>query len=90
MKFFGTVGNVLVAVGVSYGMGNHMTVIVETGGVESAEKALMWFWIGAFFAVLSLGISKVAACVFLVEVQSRRHRTGRWFLYFVAASNVRG
>lgn len=67
------------------GVGNHVGNVAPYGTVTTAMK---WSIISSAVILFGTGTSKVAIIAFLLSVQGYTHRHMRWFLYFLAVTNV--
>lgn len=64
-----------------YGLGNHESVLSHSDIV----KTNLWSWIAQIVAILCLVVARIAVISFLLALQERTHRYGRWLLYLVGA-----
>ena len=56
---------------------------------EQAVNAMMWTWIADAFSRLAVSLGKAAVVAYVLEILKKSHaRWQRWFLIFIAASNV--
>ena len=73
-----------------YGLGLHLSDLqqVDPGWIA---KALIYRWAFSALAVIALGLGKLAIMGYLVIIEGKSLNTKRsrkWFLYFLAATNV--
>jgi len=45
----------------------------------------LWSWIAQIVAIICLVIARIAVISFLLTIQNRTHKYGRWLLYLVGA-----
>jgi len=69
----------------AYGVGNHAIVL---GTHSTLTTALKWAWIAQIVLLLAIGLGKAAVVNFLLSVQGPTFPKKRWFLIFLAATNV--
>lgn len=69
---------------VSYGMGMHIYELQP----PQITLAVKWIWVMQTVQILSYGLSKAAVVAFLLELQGPTYYRMRWFLIFLAATNV--
>ncbi|KAI9724680.1 MAG: hypothetical protein M1828_003549 [Chrysothrix sp. TS-e1954] len=76
---------ILATVAVSYGIGVHEADLLATGNLEAL---LLWSWMTIGIFQLTIASGKVAAVSFLLAVQGPTFKKGRYFLHFLAISNI--
>ena len=59
---------IVASIAVRYGLGNHMTVIVEKG---QQSNFLLWLWTVCFLFDFNVALGKVAAASFLIALHDR-------------------
>ena len=67
------------------GSGNHVAEVAPHGTVT---KAMKWSMISSAIVLFGIGTSKVAIIAFLLTVQGLTHQYMRFFLYFLAVTNL--
>ncbi|KAF2233624.1 hypothetical protein EV356DRAFT_468184 [Viridothelium virens] len=67
-----------------HGLGNHMTVLLETG---EAHNFLKFTWLTVFFFCIAIATGKAAVAVFLIEITGLAYPKIRYTLIFLAAAN---
>ena len=82
---FGVISTAFITVAVHYGLGLHMIDLVEQG---TPSEALKHQWMSTIFALVSIGLGKIAVVAFLIDVQGKTHKYQRLFLKFLAATNL--
>ncbi|KAJ5832062.1 hypothetical protein N7474_000373 [Penicillium riverlandense] len=70
---------------VLHGLGNHMTVVAETGELHNF---LLFTWITVFFFNLAIPTGKVAVAAFLMEMNQQTNPKIRKSLIILAAVNI--
>lgn len=69
----------LMTVSAAYGLGNHQSALTPSNIV----KTNLWSWMAQIVAILSLVVARIAVISFLLALQERTHRHGRWLLWAV-------
>ncbi|KAJ3498636.1 hypothetical protein NLG97_g965 [Lecanicillium saksenae] len=79
---------VLMTISAKHGLGNHEMLLGDDDIVETN----FWSWMAQVVAIMALAVGRIAVIAFLLTVQARANRNGRWVLYIIgflqAAINV--
>ncbi|KAI9699843.1 MAG: hypothetical protein M1820_007018 [Bogoriella megaspora] len=67
-----------------HGLGNHITVLLETG---ETHNFLKFTWLTVFFFCIAIATGKAAVAVFLLEVTGQAYARIRWTLITLAVAN---
>lgn len=68
LQMMTTIDMVLASMAALYGVGNHLEIVAETGSLPNFLKFL---WLTVFFFNLAIPLGKVAAAVFLMEINGQ-------------------
>ncbi|PLB49693.1 hypothetical protein P170DRAFT_510197 [Aspergillus steynii IBT 23096] len=66
-------------VSVKYGLGMHQGLLSDADIVQTN----LWSWIAQAIGIVDLAAARCAVIAFLLALQTRTHRKGRWVLFFV-------
>ena len=66
-------------VSVKYGLGMHQSLLSDADIVQTN----FWSWIAQAIGIVDLAAARCAVIAFLLALQARTHRKGRWVLFFV-------
>ena len=66
-------------VSVNYGLGMHQSLLSDPDIVQTN----FWSWIAQAIGIVDLAVARCAVIAFLLALQARTHRKGRWVLFFV-------
>lgn len=66
-------------VSVKYGLGMHQAQLSDADIVQ----ANYWSWIAQAIGIVDLAVARFAVISFLLALQARTNRKGRWALFFV-------
>ena len=54
----------------------------------TVPRALMFTWVSVYLTFIAVGLGKVSAVAFILSLQGPTHQKMRYFLHFIAYSNV--
>ncbi|KAI9043610.1 uncharacterized protein KD926_003380 [Aspergillus affinis] len=66
-------------VSVKYGLGMHQDLLSDSDIVQTN----FWSWVAQAIGIVDLAVARCAVIAFLLALQARTHRKGRWVLFFV-------
>ena len=85
LKAFAVPSIVFYTMAAAFGIGNHIQVILLA---PNLAYGTMWEWVAAATISFSLCAAKTSVMLYILTIQDRTHKIGRWVLWTAIIVNV--
>lgn len=84
IQIIGAISMVMLTIGAAHGLGQHSSSLDP----HQAHLAVMYGWINIAFALIAIGLGKIAIIVFILHIQGYYEPWRSAFLWFMGASTL--